>query len=83
MRRLLMEGTPYAVSYRVDHEATGPGMDVNGDALVVGDPTVISTGPNVTRYVRVEVQNDGSLPDDDGSYIELRSLKLFSVSAPE
>ena len=66
-----------------DFEAIGPGMDVNGDALVVGDPTVISTGPNVTRYVRVEVQNDGSLPDDDGSYIELRSLKLFSVSAPE
>jgi hypothetical protein len=65
-----------------DLEAIGEGTDVNIDGLVVEDPTVIPTGPRVTRYVRVEVQNDGTLLDDDGSYIELRSLKLFSVSAP-
>ena len=63
-------------------EAIGEGTDVNGDGLVVGDPTVLSTGPRVTRYVRLEAMNDGSNPDDDGSYIELREVKLFSVSAP-
>jgi|GEM_PF-3107590 len=65
-----------------DFEAIGEGTDVNGDGLVVEDPTVISTGPRVTRYVRLEAQNDGTLPDDDGDYIELRAVKLFSVSAP-
>lgn len=51
------------------------------DDIVVEDPTVISTGPQVTRYVRLEARNDGSLGDE--SYIEIRSVKLFSVSAPE
>jgi hypothetical protein len=62
-----------------DFEPIGAGTDVNGDALVVGDPTVFSTGPRVTRYVRVEARNDGT--HDEGDYTELRSLKLFSVSA--
>ena len=46
---------------------------------------MVSTGPRVTRYVRLEARNDGSLAgdDDDQSYTELRSVKLFSVSAPE
>lgn len=68
-----------------DFETIGAGMDVSSDGLVVGDPTVISTGPRVTRYVRIEARNDGSLAgdDDDGSYTELRAVKLFSVSAPE
>ncbi len=64
-----------------DFETIGEGTSV--DPLVVTDPTVISTGPHVTRYVRFEARNDGSLLDDDGDYIELRSVKLFSVSAPE
>ena len=59
------------------------GEGTNIDDLVVEGPTVISTGPQVTRYVRIEARNDGSLLDDDASYIELRSVKLFSVSAPE
>jgi hypothetical protein len=37
-----------------DFEAIGEGTDVNDDGLVVEDPTVISTGPHVTRYVRIE-----------------------------
>lgn len=64
-----------------DFETIGEGTNI--DDYVVEGPTVISTGPHVTRYVRFEARNDGSLPDDDGSYIELRSVKLFSVSAPE
>jgi hypothetical protein len=69
-----------------DFETIGAGMDVNADGSVVGDPTVISTGPHVTRYVRIEARNDGSLAgddDDDGTYTELRAVKLFSVSAPD
>jgi hypothetical protein len=62
-------------------ETIGEGTNI--DDFVVEDPTVLSTGPRVTRYVRFEARNDGSLPDDDASYIELRSVKLFSVSAPE
>lgn len=59
-----------------DFEAIGPGTSI--DDYVVVDPTVIATGPQVTRYVRFEARTDGSL--DDGDYIELRSVKLFSVS---
>ena len=65
-----------------DFETIGEGTS-NEDFTVVENPTVISTGPRVTRYVRFEARNDGSLLDDDGDYIELRSVKLFSVSAPE
>jgi hypothetical protein len=64
-----------------DFETIGAGTNI--DDFVVEGPTVISTGPRVTRYVRFEARNDGSLPDDDGSFTELRSVKLFSVSAPE
>jgi hypothetical protein len=66
-----------------DLETIGAGTNI--DFYIVEDPTVISTGPRVTRYVRFETRNDGSLAgdDDDGSYIEFRSVKLFSVSAPE
>ncbi len=66
-----------------DVETIGAGTNI--DYFVVEGPTVISTGPRVTRYVRVEARNDGSLAgdDDDGSFTELRSVKLFSVSAPE
>ena len=39
-----------------DFEAIGEGTDVNDDGLVVEDPTVISTGPHVTRYVRIEAR---------------------------
>lgn len=59
-------------------EPIGAGRDDLGDGTLVSDPTVLPTGPHVTRYVRVEARNDGSLGSAD--YIELRSLKLFSVS---
>jgi hypothetical protein len=62
-----------------DFETVAAGTSI--DDYVVEDPTVISTGPQVTRYVRFEARNDGSL--GSGRYIELRSVKLFSVSAPE
>ena len=67
-----------------EFEAIGPGTSVD-PFLVVEDPTVISTGPRVTRYVRIEARNDGSVAGDDndpGYYTELRAVKLFSVSAP-
>lgn len=41
----------------------------------VGDPTVIDLGSQTSRYIRVEVRNDGT--DGDKNYIELRSIKLF------
>lgn len=62
-----------------DFEMIDAGTNI--DDYIVEDPTVISTGPQVTRYVRFEARNDASL--DDGSYTELRAVKLFSVSAPE
>ncbi|MBW2549121.1 MAG: hypothetical protein JRE82_18305 [Deltaproteobacteria bacterium] len=66
-----------------DFETIGAGTNI--DFFVVEGPAVISTGPRVTRYVRLEARNDGSLAgdDDDQSYTEFRSVKLFSVSAPE
>jgi hypothetical protein len=66
-----------------DFETIGAGTNI--DFFVVEGPAVISTGPRVTRYVRLETRNDGSLAgeDDDQSYTEFRSVKLFSVSAPE
>jgi hypothetical protein len=41
----------------------------------VTSPTVLSLGASNSRYIKVEAYNNGS--HDDGSYIELRSLKLF------
>jgi len=43
--------------------------------LTVTDPTVIALGSRSSRYIRVEVRNDGSRSFP--GYIELRSLKLF------
>lgn len=43
--------------------------------LTVTDPTVIALGSRSSRYIRVEVRNDGSRSSPD--WIELRSLKLF------
>jgi len=65
-----------------DFEAIGLGTNI--DDFIVEGPTVITTGPHVTRYVRIEARNDGSNveDDEDGYYTELRSVKLFSVSAP-
>ena len=58
----------------------GPGTLDDVEGLVVSDPTVIALDQTVvTRYLRVDVQNDGS--QADGSYIELRSLKLFGAPA--
>lgn len=43
--------------------------------LTVSDPSVFAVGSQTTRYVRVEVMNDGTHGGVD--YIELRSIKLF------
>ena len=50
---------------------------------LVTDPTITQAGPDVSRYFRVNVQNDGSVSEQEGHYIELHALKLFSLSAPE
>lgn len=52
----------------------GPGVGV-GDGLQVSEPTVLDLDAATTRFLRVEVRNDGSYGDAD--YTELRSLKLF------
>jgi hypothetical protein len=66
-----------------DFEAIGLGTNI--DDFIVEGPTVVPTGPRVTRYVRIEARNDGLNPEDEdaGYYTELRAVKLFSVSAPE
>jgi hypothetical protein len=57
-----------------------------GDPLVVIDPTVVELTPSVVRYVRFDVQNDNRYSStdtccsDDGDYIELRSVKFYSVA---
>lgn len=66
----------------VDEEPIVGGRDAFDDAATVGGPTVFATGAHVSRYVRIEVSNDGSL-DGDPSVIRIRAVKLFSVSIPE
>ncbi|MEM7435362.1 MAG: hypothetical protein AAF436_09440 [Myxococcota bacterium] len=66
----------------VDGEEIGEGNDAFGDGSMVGDPTVFVTGAQVTRYIRVEVANDGSHGGDTGS-IDFRAIKLFSASVPK
>ena len=44
----------------------------------VTSPTVIAVGSRTTRYLRVEAQNSGA--HGSPSYIELRSIKMFSAS---
>jgi hypothetical protein len=58
-------------------ETIGAGTDQDGDGLVVLDPTVLGVVPSVTRYVKIEARNDGTLEDE--GYIEVRCVKLFSV----
>ncbi len=60
-----------------DPQLVGPGTDLSGDGTLVGDPTILQTGPQVARYLRVEVINDGSLGGDTG-FIDFRQIKLFS-----
>jgi len=63
-------------------------LAVPGDALVVTSPTIVELEPSVTRYVRFDVQNDNRYAvtdvccSDPGYWIELRSVKLFSVALP-
>ncbi|MEM7138747.1 MAG: hypothetical protein AAF500_19375 [Myxococcota bacterium] len=66
----------------VDQEDIGEGADPFGDGSMVGDPTVFVTGAQVTRYIRLEVANDGSHGGDTGS-IDFRAIKLFSASVPK
>jgi hypothetical protein len=54
----------------------GPGRHDEADGSLVTQPARIQFGRSVeTRYLRIEVRNDGSLGDED--YIELRSVKLY------
>lgn len=59
-------------------EPVETGRDMSLDGLTVAEPTVLSVEPSLTRYILIEAQNDGTLGDP--SYIELRSVKLFSVA---
>lgn len=47
------------------------------DVYTVAGPTTLETGAQTTRYLKVEVRNDGAHGDD--FYTELRSLKLFEL----
>ncbi len=61
-----------------DFEAIGAGTDIDGTGLTVGSPTVLSSDTaTLTRYLRIEARNDGSL--GSGSYTELRAVKLFGA----
>ena len=54
---------------------------ITGNINSVTNPLVIPISPaQVSRYVRVEAKNDGSL--GSANYIELRSLKLFGAPPP-
>lgn len=60
--------------------SVGPGATTD-DGITVTEPTVIDFGATyVTRYVRLEVVNDGT--HGDASYTELRSVKLFGAPPP-
>jgi hypothetical protein len=51
------------------------GTNLGGYPNQVADPTIIDLPVSSSRYVMVEIRNDGS--HDDGYWIELRSFKLF------
>jgi hypothetical protein len=59
-----------------DYEIIGAGRNTSIDGLTVSEPTVLRVDPSLTRYILIETRNDGTLGDE--SYIELRSVKLFS-----
>ena len=61
-----------------DFKSVGAGNNVSGDGVTVSKPTVLSVKPSLTRYIRIEAQNDGTL--GDAGYVELRAVKLFSVA---
>lgn len=63
-----------------DFSVVNGGESVGGDPKIVDLPTVISLTPTVSRYFRIDVQNDGRHGDPD--YIELRSVKMFAVALP-
>jgi hypothetical protein len=65
-----------------DFNVVDAGVDVNADGLTVSSPTVVSLTPSVSRYFRMDVRNDGRHESGDTYYIELRSVKLFSVALP-
>ncbi len=55
-------------------EPVGPGATTD-TGLTVSDPAIFNLGAQDSRYVRVEVRNDGTRVEPD--YVELRSIKLF------
>ena len=63
-----------------DFSAVGAGESVGGDPTIVDMPTVIPLPPTVSRYFRIDVQNDGAHGSAD--YIELRSVKMFAPRLP-
>jgi hypothetical protein len=59
----------------------GPGTYHSGNPNMVSDPTFITLPTTSSRYVRVEMRNDGRY--GSGSWTELRSFKLFgALNAP-
>lgn len=56
----------------------GPGVNLGGSPNQVTDPTAIPLPVTASRYVKVEVRNDGT--HGSPSFIELRAFKLFLSS---
>ncbi|MCB9744573.1 MAG: hypothetical protein H6741_17740 [Alphaproteobacteria bacterium] len=59
----------------VDETFISAGREI--DVFTVAGPTALETGEQTTRYLKVEVRNDGAHGDD--FYTELRALKLFEL----
>jgi len=46
----------------------------------ISDPTVINFSYTTSRFVLIEVKNDGSLAGDAGTFAEVRELRLFNTN---
>ena len=57
--------------------SVGPGSLDDEDALVVSEPSAFTVTPSITRYLKIELRNNGAYGDE--GWIELRALKLFAM----
>jgi hypothetical protein len=60
----------------VDDTPVGIGKDMRGDTELVSEPTALDVTTDGSRYLRVDVANDGS-HGGDVRFIDLRSIKAF------
>ena len=56
--------------------------ETNDEGLTMTSPTVIAVNDPATRYLLIEVQNDGGFGLDHDEYIELRSVKMYAERCP-